>query len=141
THESFDVLFTCLEAFCRVAAPLLPITVEELYRGLTGERSVHLADYPDAEAFPADAGLVAAMDLPRDCCSTASSVRKANDFRLRPLLRGCRPRRGHSPDHRHLLDGLLGAEVQRSALAPAPGSPDVGHAHRARCGLPREHRR
>src|SRR5699024_11621095 len=36
THVSFDVLFTCLEAFCRVAAPLLPFTVEEIYRGLTG---------------------------------------------------------------------------------------------------------
>jgi isoleucyl-tRNA synthetase len=88
THESFDVLFTCLEAFCRVAAPLLPFTVEEIYRGLTGERSVHLADYPDAEAFPADADLVAAMDLTRDICSTASSVRKANHLRVRlPLAR------------------------------------------------------
>src|SRR5699024_2813132 len=53
-----------------------------------GERSVHLADYPDAEAFPADAGLVAAMDLTRDICSTASSVRKANYLRVRlPLAR------------------------------------------------------
>ncbi|UVI37683.1 isoleucine--tRNA ligase [Brevibacterium spongiae] len=83
THESFDVFFTCLEAFCRVAAPLLPFTVEEIYRGLTGERSVHLADYPDAAAFPADADLVAAMDLTRDICSTASSVRKANHLRVR----------------------------------------------------------
>ena len=83
THESFDVFFTCLEAFCRVAAPLLPFTVEEIYRGLTGERSVHLADYPDADAFPADADLVAAMDLTRDICSTASSVRKANQLRVR----------------------------------------------------------
>ncbi|WP_062242239.1 isoleucine--tRNA ligase [Brevibacterium epidermidis] len=83
THESFDVFFTCLEAFCRVAAPLLPFTVEEIYRGLTGERSVHLADYPDADAFPADDDLVAAMDLTRDICSTASSVRKANQLRVR----------------------------------------------------------
>jgi isoleucyl-tRNA synthetase len=88
THESFDVLYTCLEAFCRVAAPLLPFTVEEIYRGLTGQRSVHLADYPDAEAFPADADLVAAMDLTRDICSTASSVRKANQLRVRLPLAG-----------------------------------------------------
>ena len=66
-----------------MAAPLLPFTVEEIYRGLTGERSVHLADYPDAAAFPADADLVAAMDLTRDICSTASSVRKANHLRVR----------------------------------------------------------
>ncbi|MDN6605958.1 DUF5915 domain-containing protein, partial [Brevibacterium sp.] len=86
--ESFDVFYTCLEAFCRVAAPLLPFTVEEIYRGLTGERSVHLADYPDASLFPADAELVSAMDLTRDICSTASSVRKANKLRVRlPLAK------------------------------------------------------
>ncbi|MDN5807822.1 MAG: isoleucine--tRNA ligase [Brevibacterium sp.] len=88
THESFDVFYTCLEAFCRVAAPLLPFTVEEIYRGLTGQRSVHLADYPDAGLFPADDELVAAMDLTRDICSTASSVRKANKLRVRlPLAK------------------------------------------------------
>ena len=88
THESFDVFYTCLEAFCRVAAPLLPFTVEEIYRGLTGERSVHLADYPDASLFPADDQLVSAMDLTRDICSTASSVRKANKLRVRlPLAK------------------------------------------------------
>ncbi|MDN5585499.1 MAG: isoleucine--tRNA ligase [Brevibacterium sp.] len=88
THESFDVFYTCLEAFCRVAAPLLPFTVEEIYRGLTGQRSVHLADYPDAGLFPADDELVSAMDLTRDICSTASSVRKANKLRVRlPLAK------------------------------------------------------
>ncbi|MEW1988130.1 isoleucine--tRNA ligase [Brevibacterium casei] len=88
THETFDVLYTCLEAFCRVAAPLLPFTVEEIYRGLTGNRSVHLEDYPDASEFPADADLVAAMDLTRDISSTASSVRKAHRLRVRlPLSR------------------------------------------------------
>lgn len=88
THETFDVLYTCLEAFTRVAAPLLPFTVEEIYRGLTGHRSVHLEDYPDAAEFPADPDLVAAMDLTRDISSTASSVRKANRLRVRlPLSR------------------------------------------------------
>ena len=37
-----------LETVCRVAAPLLPLTTEEVWRGLTGERSVHLTDWPDA---------------------------------------------------------------------------------------------
>ncbi|RAD59837.1 isoleucine--tRNA ligase, partial [Burkholderia multivorans] len=61
---------------------------EEIYRGLPGNRSVHLEDYPDASEFPADADLVAAMDLTRDISSTASSVRKANRLRVRlPLSR------------------------------------------------------
>lgn len=82
-RESFDVFYTCFEAFLRVAAPLLPFTAEEIFRGLTGERSVHLADYPDAEAFTADADLVTAMDRTRQVCSTGSSLRKANNLRVR----------------------------------------------------------
>ncbi|GAA2002897.1 isoleucine--tRNA ligase [Brevibacterium samyangense] len=88
THETFDVYFTCLEAFLRVAAPLLPFTTEEIFRGLTGGRSVHLSDYPNADLFPADDALVAAMDRTREVCSTGSSLRKANKLRVRLPLAG-----------------------------------------------------
>ena len=47
---AFDTLYTVLETVCRVAAPLLPLTTEEIWRGLTGERSVHLTDWPEASA-------------------------------------------------------------------------------------------
>ncbi|MYM20505.1 isoleucine--tRNA ligase [Brevibacterium sp. 5221] len=83
TRETFDVFATCFEAFLRVAAPLLPFAAEEIYRGLTGERSVHLADYPDAAPFGVDEGLVAAMDVTRSVCSVGSSLRKANSLRVR----------------------------------------------------------
>jgi isoleucyl-tRNA synthetase len=80
---AFGTLYTALETVCRVAAPLLPLVTEEIWRGLTGERSVHLADWPDASGLPADPGLVAAMDRVRDVCSAAASVRKANGLRVR----------------------------------------------------------
>src|SRR5439155_205350 len=41
--DAIDTLHTVLEVVCRVAAPLLPLTTETVWRGLTGERSVHLA--------------------------------------------------------------------------------------------------
>ena len=69
--------YTVLETLCRVVAPLAPLTAEEIWRGLTGERSVHLTDWPAADAFPADHDLVAAMDAVRDVCSAALSLRKA----------------------------------------------------------------
>ncbi|AGP30593.1 isoleucine--tRNA ligase [Corynebacterium terpenotabidum] len=81
--EAFNTLYTVLETLCRIAAPLLPMTTEVIWRGLTGERSVHLTDWPDAEEFPADADLVAAMDEVRSVCSAASSLRKANKLRNR----------------------------------------------------------
>jgi isoleucyl-tRNA synthetase len=72
-----------LETLCRLVAPLAPLTAEEIWRGLTGGRSVHLADWPDAGLFPANAGLVEAMDRVQQICSTGSSLRKAANLRVR----------------------------------------------------------
>jgi isoleucyl-tRNA synthetase len=86
--DAFDTLATVLETLCRVVAPLAPLTAEEIWRGLTGERSVHLTDWPDASAFPADHDLVASMDSIRDAASAALSLRKAQGLRVRlPLAK------------------------------------------------------
>src|SRR5699024_4353295 len=50
--QALDTLYAVLEAFSRAAAPLMPLVAEEVWRGLTGGRSVHLTDYPDADLFP-----------------------------------------------------------------------------------------
>jgi isoleucyl-tRNA synthetase len=81
--DAFDALYTALEAVCRVAAPLLPLVSEEIWRGLTGGRSVHLADWPDPQLFPSNAALVEAMDRVQQICSTGSSLRKAANLRVR----------------------------------------------------------
>ena len=60
--DAYDTLSTVLATLCKVAAPLLPLLTESVYRGLTGERSVHLADWPAPGALPADPELVEAMD-------------------------------------------------------------------------------
>jgi len=108
--DAYDTLYTVLHTLCRLAAPLLPMVAEGIYRGLTGERSVHLTDWPlglevapageprtGAAASPAPAGapsasavllprdteLVALMDTVRDVCSAGHSVRKAVGYRAR----------------------------------------------------------
>ncbi|MFW3433903.1 isoleucine--tRNA ligase [Corynebacterium diphtheriae] len=81
--EAFNTLYTVLETLTRVTAPLLPMVSEVIWRGLTGERSVHLADFPQADQFPADDDLVRAMDEVRGVCSATSSVRKAHKLRNR----------------------------------------------------------
>jgi isoleucyl-tRNA synthetase len=84
---ALDVLWTVLTTYCQVAAPLLPLTTEAVYRGLVGEdSSVHLTDWPDASDFAASAPLVTAMDRVRDVCSASSAVRKANGRRVRQPL-------------------------------------------------------
>ena len=86
--EAFDTLFTVLEILCRVAAPLLPMVGEEIWKGLTGGRSVHLESWPNSAELPHDAALVSAMDQVRTVSSVASSLRKANGLRVRlPLAK------------------------------------------------------
>jgi isoleucyl-tRNA synthetase len=80
---AFDTLYTVLEVVCRATSPLMPLTTEEVWRGLTGGRSVHLADWPLVDELPADDALVAAMDQVREVCSAASALRKARNLRNR----------------------------------------------------------
>ncbi|MDQ2845561.1 MAG: isoleucine--tRNA ligase [Actinomycetota bacterium] len=87
--DAVDTLHTVLEVLCRVSAPLLPLTTEAIWRGLTGERSVHLTDWPAADgegALPRDDTLVSAMDEVRAVASVALSLRKANKLRVRQPL-------------------------------------------------------
>ena len=93
-RDAIDTLHTVLEVTCRVAAPLLPLTTEVVWRGLTGQRSVHLTAWPNpaephgsAElSAAADSDLVAAMDRVRQVVSAALSVRKSRGLRVRQPL-------------------------------------------------------
>ncbi|HEY0951492.1 isoleucine--tRNA ligase [Nocardioides sp.] len=80
---AFDTLYTVLEATMRAVAPLLPLVTEEIWRGLTGGRSVHLADYPREDELPLDPTLVGRMDRVREVCSATSALRKARQLRNR----------------------------------------------------------
>jgi isoleucyl-tRNA synthetase len=87
-RDAYDTLHTVLETLCRVIAPLLPYLSEAIYRDLTGARSVHLTDWPDAELLPAAPELVSDMALVREVCSLAHSIRKQQGLRARlPLAR------------------------------------------------------
>jgi isoleucyl-tRNA synthetase len=86
--EAFDTLYTVLETLTRVAAPLIPLVSEQVWQGLTGGRSVHLTDWPDADAFPASADIRVAMDAVREVSSVANALRKREGKRVRlPLPR------------------------------------------------------
>jgi isoleucyl-tRNA synthetase len=85
-RDAYDTLYTVLVTFAKAVAPLLPFVAEEVYRGLTGALSVHLADWPDAAALPADAKLVAEMDRVRDAASAARTLREKAGVRVRQPL-------------------------------------------------------
>ncbi len=86
--DAFDTLYTVLETAVRVAAPLVPLVAETVWKGLTGGRSVHLEDWPDANEFPTDDALVRTMDRVREIASAGLALRKSTGHRVRlPLAR------------------------------------------------------
>ncbi len=82
-QAAYNTLYTALTTFLRCAAPFLPLITEEIYGGLVGGESVHLADWPDADALPNDPDLVASMDRVRDVVSTALRLREDAGLRVR----------------------------------------------------------
>jgi len=86
--NGLDTLYTVLVTLQQVAAPFLPMITEEIWTGLTGgdtdrPDSVHLSDWPAANAYPDDADLVAAMDRLRDVASTGLRLREDQGLRVR----------------------------------------------------------
>ena len=83
SRDAFDTLYTVLETLARVAAPLLPLVSEHVWKGVTGGRSVHLQDWPDASAFAPAADIRSAMDAVREVSSAANALRKREGLRVR----------------------------------------------------------
>ena len=86
-QAAYNTLYTCLTLTCRALAPLMPLIADKIFTSLTGEASVHLADWPDAAVLPAAPDLVREMDLAREVCSAVLTVREDNRRRVRLPLR------------------------------------------------------
>ncbi|MEY2698459.1 MAG: hypothetical protein RL720_415, partial [Actinomycetota bacterium] len=122
-QEAFDTLYTVLETLCRVAAPLLPLVTENIWQGLTGGRSVHLEDWPDASAYPADPALVASMDAVRDITSASLASRKKVGLRVRLPLADLTVVSEHATALHHFSDILRDElNVKQVTLVPLTDS-------------------
>ena len=85
--QAFDTLYTVLINLSKIIAPLMPFVTEYVYKTLTGEESVHLADYPSLAEIEEDADLMEKMDFVQDLCSTAKFIREEKNLRNRLPLR------------------------------------------------------
>ena len=85
--DAYDALHSTLILLLKAAAPLLPLLTEYIYKHLTNDRSIHLTDWPSDDMLVFDNELVESMDLVRQICSGAHSIRKANNIRARLPLR------------------------------------------------------
>ncbi|MDR2508860.1 MAG: isoleucine--tRNA ligase [Candidatus Ancillula sp.] len=95
--KAFDTLWTVLEFLMRALAPLLPLTTEEVWQGLTDGESVHLQTYPVPyldrnadETLVEDSDLVKTIDDVREAVSSVSALRKNANMRVRQPLASMR---------------------------------------------------
>jgi len=106
-RDAHDTLYTVLVTLCRVAAPFLPMIMEEIHGGLVGGDSVHLVDWPDADDLPSDPDLVDRMDRLRDVASTALRLREDHGLRVRLPLASLTVAGADSEGLADLVDLLL----------------------------------
>ena len=81
--------YEILTGVCKLAAPIIPYTTEEIYQKLTGEESVHLADFPKANKELINKEIEVKMDLVRDLISTGRYVREETKIKVRQPLSEC----------------------------------------------------
>ena len=81
--------YEVLTGVCKLAAPIIPYTTEEIYKDLTGEESVHLADFPKVDKKAINKDIEVKMDLVRDLISTGRYVREENKIKVRQPLSEC----------------------------------------------------
>lgn len=78
--------YEVLVGLAKLLAPISPYLSEEMYRNLTNEESVHLADYPGCDEALVKEKLEAKMDLVRTLISVGRYVREENKIKVRQPL-------------------------------------------------------
>ena len=84
--SAFETLYYVLVSITKLLAPVAPILAEELYGILTGEESVHLADWPQIPAQFRDDELVSQIDTVQLIIFLGRSIRSKNNVMNRQPL-------------------------------------------------------
>ncbi len=81
--------YEVLVGLCKLCAPIIPYTTEEIYKDLTNEKSVHLCDFPICDESLINDEIEVKMDLVRDLISTGRYVREETKIKVRQPISEC----------------------------------------------------
>lgn len=85
-EQAYQTLYTVLVTLAKLMAPFTPFLSEEIYRNLTGEESVHLAEYPVADESLIDERLNDEMQHARFVVTMGLKFRADNKIKVRQPL-------------------------------------------------------
>lgn len=80
-------MYLVLTTLMKLMAPLVPFLAEKIYRGLTGEESVHLTDWPISVKSSSDNQLEEMMESAMKLASVIHAFRKENNLKVRVPLK------------------------------------------------------
>jgi len=78
--------YEVLEGLVKMIAPVVPFVTEEIYTKLTGEKSVHLAEFPEVNESLINEHIESRMDLVRNLISIGRYVREETKIKVRQPL-------------------------------------------------------
>ena len=79
----YQTTYEVLIGLCKLAAPMVPFTTDEIYTNLTDEESVHLATYPKCDEKLINEKIEKRMDLIRDIISLGRNAREEAKIKVR----------------------------------------------------------
>ncbi len=85
--DAYETLWNVLTIYAKVLAPFMPFIAEEIYINLTGEESVHLADWPSYGEEQISDDLETEMENARVIAEKAHAKRKESEIKVRIPIR------------------------------------------------------
>jgi len=85
-NEAYATLHYVLAELSKTIAPFAPFLADEIYRNLTGEESVHLADFPVADESLIDEDINKSMADVREIIKVGLQLRAQNQMKVRQPL-------------------------------------------------------
>lgn len=82
----YQTTYEVLVGVCLLIAPIVPFVADEIYVNLTGEESVHLADYPKYDKKMIQETIEKKMDLVRELISLGRNAREEVKIKVRQPL-------------------------------------------------------
>lgn len=83
----YKTTYNVLLGICKLIAPIIPFTAEEIYTKLTGNESVHLEEYPKYDETLVNNEIEEKMDLVRDLISLGRNAREEAKIKVRQPIR------------------------------------------------------